>query len=524
MLWDLAQVMVREAWTSGATEERENLTLAGRASRLISAVNVLGRGSIVMTLTVLAFTTIPLLRYVFRDFFTPDESMLLIYPERILMGQWPNRDFYTAYGPGQFWLLAGAYRVFGMSILTERMVGWLLHLAIAFGVVRIVRFRGRFVAGMAGCGAGFILSFLGLPAFAWLSALSLVVWSIGIMAGKTTKTTSVVAGLMVGLVLSIRPEVAPAVILCQLPLLWRSQLKFSWMQGLALGVVPMLVHLVVAGPAFMSNFLFIMQESSAGIAKSPDVALSLRLAVFALVACVAMLAWTAVRERTPLLVAITIMSLFLLPQAFQRADVTHIAYVGCFIWPMWFVLVFSRFSFVRATVNHYGAGWLRGCLSLGAATLLGAALIITASSWKEVFWLNHLDRSVPRSDVTMIQKDHALIGAINDRVPSGGRIFVGAVDMSVLNYSPMYLYFLLPEYRPAGYYLELPGGFGDVGKALSLDIRKADVLVLSDIPEAQHLLYRDGYRGPADVNAIVGEDFYPAGRYGNNLLYIRRPS
>ena len=115
----------------------------------------------------------------------------------------------------------------------------------------------------------------------------------------------------------------------------------------------------------------------------------------------------------------------------------------------------------------------------------------------------------------------ALIAATNQRVPPGGRIFVGATDMSVLNYSPMYLYFLLPEYHPAGYYLELPGGFDNVGKSLSKDIRGADALLLSDTPMLQRSLYHSGWRGSSEANDAVSRYFCRVGRYGDILLYVR---
>jgi hypothetical protein len=152
---------------------------------------------------------------------------------------------------------------------------------------------------------------------------------------------------------------------------------------------------------------------------------------------------------------------------------------------------------------------------------MGATLTMFGSSWRATFWLKHLDKSLPINETTALQETDALIAATNQRVRPGGRIFVGAVDMSVLNYSPMYLYFLLPEYLPSGYYLELPGSFEDSGKALSTDIRGADALLLSDTPELQRDLYRSGRRGSSVANEAVAEHFCPVGRYGYILLYVR---
>ena len=48
---------------------------------------------------------------------------MLVFPERVLQGDIPNRDFLHLYGPGSLWALAGAFKVFGVSLLTERLFG-----------------------------------------------------------------------------------------------------------------------------------------------------------------------------------------------------------------------------------------------------------------------------------------------------------------------------------------------------------------------------------------------------------------
>jgi hypothetical protein len=39
----------------------------------------------------------------------------------VLHGTIPNRNFLHLYGPGSLWALAGAFKVFGVSLLTERV-------------------------------------------------------------------------------------------------------------------------------------------------------------------------------------------------------------------------------------------------------------------------------------------------------------------------------------------------------------------------------------------------------------------
>lgn len=68
-----------------------------------------------------------------------DEGLLLVYPELILKGQMPYRDFETIYGPGNPYALAGVYAVFGPGIFVERAVGLtyrILILAAVFGLAQ----------------------------------------------------------------------------------------------------------------------------------------------------------------------------------------------------------------------------------------------------------------------------------------------------------------------------------------------------------------------------------------------------
>ncbi len=42
-----------------------------------------------------------------------DEGITLVGADRVLHGAIPHRDFYTLYGPGQYYVLAALYRAFG---------------------------------------------------------------------------------------------------------------------------------------------------------------------------------------------------------------------------------------------------------------------------------------------------------------------------------------------------------------------------------------------------------------------------
>src|ERR1700732_1611925 len=80
-----------------------------------------GASSARRSLAVAALLLVALLLPLLRGFDNPaekmDEGSLLVYPELILKGSLPYRDFETFYGPANIYVLSAVYAVFGPSIL-----------------------------------------------------------------------------------------------------------------------------------------------------------------------------------------------------------------------------------------------------------------------------------------------------------------------------------------------------------------------------------------------------------------------
>jgi hypothetical protein len=72
---------------------------------------------------------------------TPDLPMengfMLALPARILQGQVANRDFDYFYGPISLWLPALVYKLFGISLTVERLIGFVYQCGVALGVFAI---------------------------------------------------------------------------------------------------------------------------------------------------------------------------------------------------------------------------------------------------------------------------------------------------------------------------------------------------------------------------------------------------
>ena len=207
-----------------------------------------------------------------------EEGFMLVFPERLLAGDLPHRDFLHLYGPGSLWALAGWYKILGVSITAERLFGMAQLAGIVFGVMALVWPWGRRVATAAGVlGVLLTTTAIGLTALAWNGAVALLVWSMwaGLRARRTSDATVAArwwttAGALAGVALLFRPDVIVAVGLGALAMLAGQGLA-RWGRWL-LGAVPVLalylVHLATSGPSNAIRGMVIEPVGSSVASKS----------------------------------------------------------------------------------------------------------------------------------------------------------------------------------------------------------------------------------------------------------------
>ena len=328
---------------------------------------------IVPTLVVGIAIAIPL-RGVFRAPGPPmEEGFMIVFPERLLAGDMPNRDFLHLYGPGSLWTLAGFFQVFGVSMWTERVVGFLQLLLLISGVTVIGYRWGRYIAALSGVVTAIvIIPPIGVTALAWVGGIGFAVWSVGVATraldpGRNRARGLTVAGLLAGAALLFRPDL----VLClglSLGVLFLFALDGSGRKrlalGAAIGVSPYLVHLALAGPgnAVRGMVLEPVFELRAGRRlpfppphdeytsflnrafafrkfpwplPAPEQPMQIFLffcAVFGVAALLVVIAVWAKRagsEHGWRLLALSLLAVGLLPQTVQRADTAHMSWVSC---------------------------------------------------------------------------------------------------------------------------------------------------------------------------------------------------
>jgi hypothetical protein len=498
-----------------------------------------------------------------------EEGFMLVFPWLVNHGWVPNRDFLHLYGPGSLWVLAGVYRVAGTTIEAERAVGFLQQLGVAFGVFALLRPWGRVVAAAgAVMAAVIIVPPIGLTALAWVGAVALGLWSLhfafgsqgsrqGVSPGTQKRGREVVAGVLAAAALLHRPDLAVAVGLAAIAVRPTKRM----VAGFAVGLSPYLLHLAVAGPAAVFKGLFLepvfelrggrrlplppswhefdgfLQRAGRLIEPSwplpaPPSPAQLSLWLGLLVATDAVLIVAGILRKRRLgdarLLAMALFAAGLLPQALQRADSTHLAWVSC-----------VPLGFLPAAV----AELLRGRRWPTTAAAALAPIVATLVLVPHFTWRTYVDQLTPGPTHAMerngrtfyygrpdaVSAVHDLLQEVDRTAKPGDKLFVGTGDLRKTPYSEAFLYYLLPELPPATRFIEMDPGVANADDSgMAAEIGHADIVILSSIRD-DWVEPNDSRRfGPDEPNQVVARDFCLVGSYGKGLfghglyeLYVR---
>ena len=505
----------------------------------------------------MAVVLIVLLVLVVRpSFHTPgspfDEGFAVAYPLRVLEGDVPHRDFSSFYGPGNPWLIAGAFVLGGRSQDTERVVGILYRLLLVLGAAAIARLAaGRWAAPAAGGLVIAALVPLGLAAYAATAALAAAVAALAALAGARTRASvtwaAVAGGLLAGLALLMRPDfflalIAPAALLLGGGGGRRRLLAF--LAGLAPALLALLVHVAVVGPERLSRVLSDMRASGPARrlpfdpgSASPFVTEPSRLLVLTIALALCGIAAALVARRLDrsavgwrAIGALGLLTLGLVPYALSRLDYTHVV-----------VPLIAALAIVPALACLAGAG--AGRRAVAAVGLSALALLLALASARTTF-------EVPlRAQANVVlgriaEVPHALVrnGGRSFSVPPGAApsaqqivdaaererragartLLVGPADLRRAFANDTYLYFLLADLQPATFYMEFnPLAVNRAGSGLPGDLRRTDLLILNSAYDAPGEPNESRRNGPSEPNDIVARRFCQVAAAGT-LRLLRR--
>jgi hypothetical protein len=246
--------------------------------------------------------------------------------------------------------------------------------------------------------------------------------------------------------------------------------------------------------------------------------------------------WWMVRadRRSPrgrALLAAGLFSIGILPQAVQRTDSTHFAWVSCV--PLALMpLVLIEWSRVRFT-------WSPRARSLVAGGLVLAVLAFVIPRYTvqqftdytvQTFGKHREAYRIERNGRVFYYGKREVAAALPDLLRDldrysepGDSVLVGTRDLRKTPYSDAFLYYLFPELDPATYYIEMDPGVANADDSeLADEVRAADFLVLSSVWDNWVEPNDSLDFGSNEPNEIVERDFCKLGSYqGQYDLYER---
>jgi hypothetical protein len=533
------------------------------------------RNMIVFAVIALAFL-IPL-RGLLRSQGPPmEEGFMLVFPERLLDGDLPNRDFLHLYGPGSLWVLAGVFKVLGTSLTAERLVALLQQVGVVLGVYALARHWGRTVAlPCALISLVIIVPPIGLTALGWVGGVALGVLGLALaLEGRRladvrrARRCALLGGVLLGLALLYRLDLILAVGLAVLVMirgLDRARVK-RLLGGVALGASPYVIQLATAGVgATVSGMIldpviylrggrrlpipppwdhldgFLQRAGNIQQVSWPipsfSTAQQLTIWFFFLLGTVLFLLlvarWRLRQDRAAftarVLATVAVFSLGLMPQAIQRVDSAHFAWVSCV--PVAFLPV-GIAEVLRAWKPRLRVR-ARNVLAGGSVLLFLFAVLpyFTARRYTDyslqsigihriAYKIEHKGRVFYYGRPEAARAANELL-PVADRISKpGDRLFVGPTDLRKTPYSDAYLYYMLPDLDPATYYIEMdPGVANAKDSGLADDLRSADTVILSSIWNDWDEPNDARKFGPNLPNEILQNDFCLVQKFGRGDVY-----
>jgi hypothetical protein len=510
-----------------------------------------------------------------------EEGFMLVFPDRVLHGAVANKDFLYLYGPGSLWSLAAIYKVFGTHLVVERIAGFVQLVGMAAVAGLLVRWWGRWVAVAAVIlNAVFVMPSLQLIAIPWTGGAALALGALCAWlqarrddmddAAARAARWATVGGVLGGLAMLFRIDIGLAIALGGGAALWgvSGRVVRRALIGTGIGLAPYVVQLATAGVGDVWRGMIVdpmLHLRSArhlplppdpghlvGVARviaavdrswplprlSPPQQLFVWFLLLSLltVALVVLGALLVRRDRVAfrprVLFAGALFGAGLFPQAVQRADSAHLA------WVSGVVVALVPAAIVELTHARRPA-WKTTTVGLGAGLAVIAAVSLLFPTYTARRYIGAVQDSVhlPKSiaitndgrswyvgnDPAFAQSITSLLQAVGREVKPGGRIIVGNTDLRRVPYNDTFLYYLLPDYEPGTGSMEFePGLTNRNGTPLTEEMQRADAFIASDrwlSWNEPNSAMKPGDPGPAEV---LHRDFCLHDDFGNGFkLFLR---
>jgi hypothetical protein len=470
-----------------------------------------------------------------------DEGLIVFGAERVLNGQIPYRDFWTMYGPGQLYVLAGLFRLFGASIMVERVFDLMVRAGLALAFYWLTaRLSSREFATLTWIASVFWLAYFGFFGYPIFTALLFVTLSVlALIQSFSDRRWLIGGGLLLGAAALFRHDLAAYAFIAQfivlaaraftrqgtmaLPArLWAAaRAQAPYLVGLIVVVAPAALFFVATTPLneLLQQLIIFPLTVFPRFRVLPYPALELTLeslpfyapfVIYAFAIAIVVLSVLAARRASVVSAATTAAGVpAAMPAVLDDASQAR-------LWGIGLVVLFGLFAFNQARVRadlihipqfflpaivlapvlmHRGPGVSANASSLTglfAFVLLGALMVkpadyvATTTSAALNTTPAALSHGIPRAAGTQVMPDEAAaVRTIRFLVPPGQAIYSGVTrhDLIFVN-DPMF--YFLAERPPATRYHELHPGWATtlpVQQEIAAELERNNVqyLVLIDL-------------------------------------------
>ena len=476
-----------------------------------------------------------------------DEGSLLVYPEQVLNGKLPYRDFETFYGPANVWVLSAAYLGFGTNIFVERAVGMAYRILILLAIFALVQRWSTLLAAGSTFLSGLIFLPTLLPAYAWWGGIMCALWSIWMIAtGLESQQWCFWGGILAGCALLFRVDLGPAMIASGLPLflLMSGSHRRSYLAGAVLALLP-LAWLTFVSAAEVLNNLLLFPVVYSNPARHLPIFSADRYVVYLFfghliaVAANVIVGSAAVllnrRDGTArLLLGLSLFGLCLTHQAAQRIDLLHAvfaAFASIGLLPL-SIHVALRLNPIRRLPTDHGA--ILACVVV--VILLYAfipefirsfyrnAIKAAKGEAQEGTFVTQHGRSFPLESFSKAATLSKTLDRLEALAAPGDRLFVGPADLRRTNYNDTFIYYMMPHLRPSTYFLEMnPLSANRPKSRLTTDVASADWLILDHDLDRWKDEHNESTKFGSDAPMqVVAQQFELCARYGPHDLYRRK--
>lgn len=473
-----------------------------------------------------------------------DEGIIVSFPSMIIRGEVPYRDFESFYGPGGAYSVAGAFELFGSTLASERAVGLVFRLLLVVAIYWALLPWKRAAAVGGGVITAVVLAASGVSFDSYPTALAFGILAVAVASrsGDRSRAGFVLAGLLAGLAGMFRLEATAETLVALVPLLVGARLRRLSLVvlGLLVGLLPYLPLAIAAGTSKIERNY--EDLTATGHARRLPISLSYstgRLALGLALALALLGAAIAVSfmKRLPhsrLILALGILAAVQIPFAWWRFDAGHVGDAAILAFatiPVSLTILFSilparfRPGFVRHRESLVPLSAACGVLLCLAA--IGYTRDGLVSNARLAFGrlhstlVTHNGRDFRVANVTagaQLQKAISLAGRL---APRGGSLFVGPSDLRRMNGNDAFVYYMLPNLRPASFYVEADPPASRSGSGLAGDLTRADVLILGHRWNADWEANGTQVYGSAEPNRVVRQLFCRRGRFGGYEVLTR---